>query len=200
MKQQEPEKFNREVRIPGQEFLKNNPSPSSQQLQQNNYWKHIKNDLYLLYKNICAYTGEWFPVTSASVDHFLPKSKYPQLAYEWNNYRLTTKRMNNIKGDKIDLIDPFDVQIGWFVLVLPGCDIKACGTLNEVDSNKVMYTIKALGLNSSEQANKRYNIIQDYVNKGITFDFLRRRYPYIACELERQGLQKKTGDYFKLLK
>jgi hypothetical protein len=200
IKQPEPEGFNEKVRIPGKTFLKNNPSPNSRQLQSHNYWKHVKSDLYQLYKNICAYTGEWFPVTSATVDHFFPKSKKPQLAYEWDNYRLTTDKMNHIKADKVDLIDPFDVRIGWFVLELPGCVIKPCTTLNENDSNKVSYTINALELNSSEYVDKRYNIIQEYVNGAIPFDFLKNRYPYIACEIERQGLQENLGDKFKPLK
>jgi hypothetical protein len=196
-KQQEPEYFNEKVRMPGQRFLKNIPSPTSRQFQRHNYWKHIKDDLYNLYRNICAYTGEWLPATSTSVDHFIPKSKESQLAYEWDNYRLTTGIMNNNKGEAIGLIDPFDVQTGWFVLVLPGCDIKPCTTLDEIDSKKVDHTINVLKLNSSERTNKRYCIIQDYINNYITFDFLKRNYPYIACELERQGVRENISDYFK---
>jgi hypothetical protein len=200
VKQQEPETFNEKVRIPGRNFLKTYPFPNSRQLQEHNYWKNIKDDLSQLYKHICAYTGEWVYKESASVDHFMPKSKYPQLAYEWDNYRLTTKEMNNIKGDKVDLIDPFDVQIGWFVLVLPGCDIKPCETLNEIDRNKINYTINVLKLNSDKRSENRSIIIQDYINNGCPFDSLKKRYPYIACELERRDLQTKVADYFKPLK
>jgi hypothetical protein len=197
-KQEEPKDFNKKVRIPGQRFLQTASSPSSRQLQRHNYWKHLKDELYNLYENICAYTGEWLPPTSASVDHFIPKSKSPQLAYEWDNYRLTTGIINNNKGEQTGLIDPFDVQAGWFVLVLPGCDIKPCATLDEIDSKKVEHTIKVLKLNSSERSNKRYGIIQEYIKKDITFDFLRKRYPYIAYEIERQGARKDIGKYFKV--
>jgi hypothetical protein len=195
-KQQEPEYFNKKVRIPGQQFLNKNPRPKSKEFP--NYWKNIKGDLYQLYKNICAYTGEWFPVTSASVDHFIPKSIEPQLAYEWDNYRLTTDRMNGAKGDSTGLIDPFEVKTGWFVLVFPGCWIGPCMMLNENDNSRVQKTINVLGLNSSEHTDKRYNIIKEYISHNITFDFLKEKYPYIASEIERQNARENLSDYFKL--
>jgi hypothetical protein len=195
-KQQEPKCFNERVRIPGQQFLNNNPHPKSKEFP--NYWTNIKEDLYRLYKSICAYTGEWFPVTSASVDHFIPKSIEPQLTYEWDNYRLTTDEMNNVKGDKMNLIDPFEVKIGWFVLIFPGCWISPCITLNKDDNRRVQRTIDILKLNSSEQSDKRYNIIQKYIYRHVTFDFLREKYPYIASEIERQGVRENLNDYFHL--
>lgn len=196
-KQQEPECFDQKVRIPGQNFLKRNPCPNSRQFQRHNYWTYIKQDLYELYQNVCAYTGEWFPVTSVSVDHFIPKSIEPQSAYEWANYRLTTDNMNSVKGNNTGLIDPFEVKTGWFVLGFPDCYIKPCMMLNENDRKKVQNTIAILKLNASERTNKRYSIIQDYIENNITFDFLRKRYPYIACEIERQGVRGNIDDYFK---
>jgi hypothetical protein len=199
IKQQEPADFNEKVRIPGQRFLQKNPSPNARQFQRHNYWSHITKDLYRLYQKICAYTGEWFPETSVSVDHFIPKSQGHQLAYEWDNYRLTTGKMNNDKGDKICPIDPFNVQTGWFVLFFPSCFIKPCEELNEINKKRVFDTIGVLRLNSTERTEKRYDIIQDYINNRISFDFLKTYYPYISYELERQGLRENVGDYFKSL-
>jgi hypothetical protein len=196
IRQQEPECFNEKVRIPGQNFLKSNSHLSSRLLQQHNYWRYIKGDLYRLYQSICAYTGEWLPDTTATVDHFIPKSIDPQSAYEWDNYRLTTDKMNNIKGNNTGLIDPFKVKAGWFVLGLPGCYIKPCEMLNEDDGKKVQETIDILKLNSSEHSNKRYHIICDYINNNITFDFLRDKYPYIAFEIERQGSRETISNHF----
>ena len=33
------------------------------------------------------------------------------MAYEWDNYRLTTQVMNGYKGDKI-VLDPFEIKNG----------------------------------------------------------------------------------------
>jgi hypothetical protein len=198
IRQKEPCDFNEKVRIPGRKFLKCYPSPNSKQLQRHNYWTHIKDDLYRLYQNICAYTGEWFPVTSASVDHFIPKSIEPQLAYEWNNYRLTTDKINNIKSNSIGIIDPFEVKTGWFVLDFPSCYIRPLETLDKNNNEKVQNTINILKLNSYERANKRYDIIYDYIKSNISFDFLKKNYPYIACEIERQGLREDLDSCFGL--
>jgi hypothetical protein len=199
VKQREPEDFNEKVRIPGRSFLKKNPHPNSEQFQSHNFWRHIKGDLYRRYKNICAYTGEWFPETSASIDHFIPKSKDPEQAYEWDNYRLTTGKINNSKGDALGLIDPFEVQIGWFVMIFPACFIKSCNNLNEAFRKKVDHTINILRLNSNERVEKRCGIISNYISKNISIGFLRKNYPYIACELERQGLREKIANFFKPL-
>jgi 5-methylcytosine-specific restriction endonuclease McrA len=88
VKQPEPDDFNQRVRIPGQEYLKTNPAPKSKEFDHHRYWSRIKPELYQLYRGICAYTGEWFPNTAASVDHFIPKSKKPQLAYELERQNL----------------------------------------------------------------------------------------------------------------
>jgi hypothetical protein len=199
VKQPEPLKFNEHVRIPGSTFLITNPSPNSKQFHQHNYWRDIKADLYQLYKSVCAYTGEWFPEPAASVDHFIPTSKEPRLAYEWDNYRLTTQKMNNIKGNKTDLIDPFEVQLGWFVLDFPSCYIKSCMEITDIEDKKVRDTINALELNSYERTDTRYNIIQEYINGKMNFDFLRINYPYIAYEIERQNLIEDISNIFKTL-
>jgi hypothetical protein len=163
----------------------------------------MKGDLYRLYENICAYTGEWLPEPSASVDHFIPTSEEPERAYEWDNYRLTTDKMNNNKGEKTGIVDPFEVQFGWFVLVFPICAIKPGANLTKLDRQKVDKTISVLKLNSGERNEIRYNIIRSYIDDSdISFDSFSKKYPYIACELERQGLQEREriADYFKPLK
>ncbi|MDR1148252.1 MAG: HNH endonuclease [Spirochaetaceae bacterium] len=194
-KQPEPKSFNEKVRLHGQLFLKNNPSPKSTQFPR--YWSEIKGNLYRQYKNICAYTGEWFPEPSVSVDHFLPKSKEPQLAYEWDNYRLTTKVMNITKGDNTGIVDPFYVQFGWFIMDFPSCLIKSSGNLNEHDRKKVDDSINILKLNSDKQTVNRYDIISCYISDDITFDSFKEKYPYIAYELERQGLHETIAERFR---
>ena len=189
IKQKEPQIFNSEVRIPGQNFLKRNPKPNSKEFSKHDYWRKINPEFYQLYNGICAYTGIWFPNITSSVDHFLPKSKKPELAYEWDNYRLTTQKMNNIKGDEINLVDPFDVEFGWFVLDLDTYLIKPNGILPHSDQEKIAHTIKVLRLNcDDDRVENRRDIIQGYIDNVFDFEFLKEKYPYIAYEIERQGL------------
>lgn len=72
------------------------------------YWKGILPILRKGYGGICAYTGVFIDETSedGSVDHYLPKTKYPRLAYTWSNYRFAHRKVNRYKGDDCNIIDP----------------------------------------------------------------------------------------------
>lgn len=199
-KAKEPDTFCRLVRTPGNRFLQNCPNPTSGEWKKHSEWKKIASELYNVYDGICAYTGEWFSngLTYPSVDHFLPKSKYPKLAYEWNNYRLTTPRINEHKGDKTNILDPFKVNNGWFVLDIPSCLILPSNTVNQKIKQSIQNTIIGLKLNADDNlVQGRLNILILYAMCNISFEFLKRRYPFIAHELSRQNLSNE--DLSKML-
>lgn len=125
---------------------------------------------------------------NASVDHFAPKSVRPDLAYEWTNFRLALDKINSYKADSVDVLDPFLVQPGWFVLdfatlyVAVGDDVPA-----PMDA-AVQRTIDVLRLNRDESlVTFRYAVAKEYSDGYITLAHLERRYPFIAFELARQG-------------
>jgi hypothetical protein len=200
---QEPTDFDAKVRRPGLSFLATCPNPKNKDWKSNNYWKKANTDLYSSYGGMCAYTGEWFSLTTSviSVDHFLPKSKAPHLAFEWNNYRLTTQKANNNKADYI-IVDPFDVQSGWFALEIPSCLIVAGDNLAYETYIQVEFTIEKLKLNSDEgYVERRYETILDYIKGDVSFPFLQRRFPFIASELKRKNLinSETLREFFKVL-
>jgi hypothetical protein len=151
--QPEPASFNTRVRTPGNVFLATCPNPNHKDWGRNTYWQRAADDLYRLYGGICAYTGEWFSrtSTSCSVDHFMPKSVVPHLAYEWNNLRLTTQKANNYKADYVGIADPFQIASGWFALDLPSCLVKPGSGLSTADYTTVEKTIKILKLNDDDE-------------------------------------------------
>lgn len=197
--QPEPSNFNTDVRIPGKRFLARVPNLSGKQWKNKDYWKKISTDLYVAYNGICAYTGLWFSKSTApvSVDHFLPKSKEPEKAYEWNNYRLITQIMNSYKDDNI-IVDPFEIHNGDFILDFPSCLIKVNPNLPREKIDIIQSTIDILKLNSSDdQVQARCDIIISYVNEEISKQYLKKRYPFIAYELERQNLFDKIKEIIK---
>src|SRR5205085_6445728 len=101
--------------MPGRAFLRRTPPPTREQFKSKNFWKAALPQLVTAYSSICAYCSCYIP-NSCSVDHFRPKSTHPHLAYEWSNYRLAHDRINNNKGDSADVLDPFHIQLGWFIL------------------------------------------------------------------------------------
>lgn len=184
--------FDSEVRKRGAGFLKKNPQPSSKQFKDKNYWKHAAKHLHDSYRGICAYSAMYLP-EQGTVDHFIPKTLFPALAYEWSNFRLASGRINNAKGSQTNIIDPFDVQDDWFFLEIPACLLKPNPSLPSVLRKMISHTIKALGLNDDDHyAQERCDILMEFASGNISIDFLRRRYPFLAKEVTRQGLSQEN--------
>ncbi len=192
-RQPEYREFDKEVRQPGLRFLKANPRPNSREFAEHEYWRKAHSQLRHVYGGLCAYTSRYIvDVGEGSVDHFHPKSKFPDLAYEWCNYRLARRKVNNYKGDKIGIIDPFVVQSSWFILEFPGCLVRSGIDLDEKTENRVEKSIEVLRLNKDDRlVQERYNHLRDYVSGNLTLDYLDRRYPFLSKEIGRQGLSKK---------
>lgn len=186
--QAEPADFSRNVRTPGRAFLITNPRPSNRDYKPHRYWKDT--DLHSAYGGICAYSAHWIP-PRGTVDHFIPKSVDPDLAYEWSNYRLCTEKMNKNKDNKLDVMDPFCIQNGWFIINFETFFIDPEDTLPDYMKTAVSETITRLQLNDDNALIQgRANTVALYSKGDISFDFLLRRYPFIAYEMERQGLRE----------
>jgi len=147
-----PNVFDERVRKPGKKYLKQNPHPSSAQFKTHAYWTRIEQELRGAYGGICAYMGNYvFPCTgNQNVEHFKPKSKYPHLSYDWNNYRFVCSRLNGGKGDYTDVVDPFTLTDGWFILEFSTLMVKPCPNLTPAQRKKVDATISRLQLNDDE--------------------------------------------------
>ena len=175
--------------MPGQAFLRRlGRRPSSDEWRRANYWRECLPDLKAAYRTICAYTGCWIP-TSASVDHFTPKSVSRRLAYEWANYRLSSDKINNNKGESVDVLDPFGVRDGWFALDFHSFFVQAGSSETAPVQERICRTIRILRLNDDNWVGLRFEIVRDYSRKRFNFDYLEERYPFIAYEMARQGLK-----------
>lgn len=189
--------FDADVRQPGMRFLRQNPSPASRDFRGHNYWRHAKHELIHAYLR-CAYTSLRVFGTGVSVDHFLPKAKYPNLAYEWDNYRLARPKLNQSKGDSEDVLDPFVVRRNWFFLDFPSCLIHPGHNLRGTSRNDVKATISVLKLNSADLTDERTRWLIDVAMNRISFNYLRRQYPFLASEIERQRIKGQLGTLFAL--
>lgn len=190
--QPEPDDFDQKVRKPGLAFLSKFPNPTNRDYENKKatYWRKSLRDLYDACNHICAYSAQWIPYDTGSpaVDHFIPKTVNPELAYEWDNFRLICSKMNSIKGTKTEIIDPFFLPADSFIINFPSMLIKPNPNLLEPLKSRVVYTIKELKLNEEMwQLGRSYKLI-DYCKKQYSFDHLKEKYPFIAYELERQGL------------
>ena len=195
----EPGNFNNRVRRRGQRFIRKNPRPTPKQWRSHNYWREVGLELHDAYGGICAYSCHWIPYDTGAdtVEHFRPKDSYPAEAYEWANYRLVCATLNGRKGVHEDVLDPFRIQNGWFVIDFPSMLISPHVDLSPVRRRRVQATINRLGLNDEGTCLKsRVRWLGEYCSNNISLDHLRRHAPFIAAELERQGLTATIRDVF----
>ncbi len=182
--QPEPPDFEDRVRQPGLQALAENPTSMPP------YWRRCLGDLYVAYSGICAYACIYIDrVTGGrTVDHFVAKSSDPTVAYEWSNYRLACSLVNSRKGAFDDVLDPFEIADGWFVLEFSFLQIYPCPDLDRALQQKVQETIDRLRLGDKEFLDARAAYYDDYIGGHIDLAYLELKCPFVAKEVRRQGL------------
>ncbi len=215
-RQPEPPEFDRTVRQPGlsaiSELVGENPAirrkgrkgklvaARREELKPDHFptlWRKCIPHLMKAYNQICAYTCMYiYNVTgSATVDHWIPKSQAWNRVYEWDNYRLACSKLNARKRRLFcNVLDPLEIKDGMFALDLVSLEaIPGPNAGNDMD--KVIATIKRLGLDHSEYKGDLEEYYHLYRDEEISLAFLERHAPFLAVELRRQNklLGKDTG-------
>tara|TARA_Y100000815_G_scaffold97239_2_gene86047 strand:- start:4368 stop:4967 length:600 start_codon:yes stop_codon:yes gene_type:complete len=192
--QPEPADFDAKVRQKGLSHLRNNvlglanPLPKGVKIPA--YWQDCLDELYHSYGGVCAYLAIHFEriIGGGSVDHFAAKSALPGQAYEWGNYRLACSRMNSRKNRYSDVLDPFEVEDGWFRLEVVSGRLYPNPDLEPATLRAVKATITRLKLDDQGCREVRARHFSDYTQKMYTAEFLRLRSPFVWFEANRQGL------------
>jgi hypothetical protein len=159
------------------------------------YWTECLSDLMKGYREVCAYSCfRIHPVTGAhTVDHMAPKSRNWNRVYEWDNYRLACARLNSRKNHFEDVLDPFEVENGWFHLELVGFTVFPNRKLSKALQKEIENTIERLGLNDFRSS--REHDAERYWSQDVSLSVLRIESPFVAHELKRQGrLNNKDED------
>ena len=189
----EPNDFNKKVRVSGQNFLAIFPNPTKDDWKKRGkkIWQRASKQLRDEYDKICAYSAIWVPSGEKSIDHFIPRSADKTLAFEWSNFRFCLDIINQYKSSEI-ILDPFKIGMNWFVIDFDLNLVRPNKENEELDSDllaEIDDTITKLQLNEYILQQRRLHWIHAYY-KGMpaTIEGLRRKAPFIAYELERQGL------------
>ena len=61
------------------------------------YWRRFHGDLGQVFHSLCAYCEK---ICKGEIDHFRPKSKFPELVYDWSNWLFTCHDCNIAKREK----------------------------------------------------------------------------------------------------
>ena len=192
----EPDTFDARVRQPGlrklEELAEEHHGGSKEAIPSEkfpDYWRRSLDDLMASYHRICAYLCLYISggTGARSVDHMIAKSAAWDQAYEWTNYRLACSLMNSRKGVATTVLDPFDVEDGWFVLELVEFQVLPGDGLDAAVVEDVQGTIDRLRLNDDECRGAREEFAEDYWSGHVSLDYLGRHAPFVARELRRQG-------------
>lgn len=176
----EPTYFDAKIRQPGRVFLSSHPNTEPKPL-----WTLASDDLRRSYKRTCAY--HCLRVVGGTVDHFLPKSRHPVLAYEWSNYRLCSDAANRAKAAKVGLVDPFKVGRSWFAIAFPQCDVVLGDGLPPTMRAAASFTIEALHLNAEALVEGRAEMALSFCEGDVRLRFVKEYHPFLAAEIEQQG-------------
>ncbi|MCC6459123.1 MAG: hypothetical protein IT260_01555 [Saprospiraceae bacterium] len=187
----EPLDFDNNVRQRGLAFLRISPNPTTKEWEAHAYWQEVLPELRSLYDGICNYCATKIMHSTGrhSVDHFFDKKNNPDQAYEWANYRYVSARFNSRKKQK-PILDPFNIAIGTFVLNMTNFFVEVNPNIFDPRVRTLAEdTIKVLKFNLDDDlVNERAEFFFEYKKREITFAFLQKQAPFLAYEINRQGL------------
>ena len=129
------------------------------------HWRDFIDDLRSRFLGICGYCEE---ASGGGVDHFRPKSKFPELVYAWSNWVFACNSCNNAKNDSWPTggyVDPcacstqerperffdFNLRTG---MIVPKSG------LTQEERRKASQTIRGLGLNNPGYIQNRLGQIE----------------------------------------
>lgn len=142
----EPEEFDARTRQPGLHWLEQTrgrprPRPKS-------FWGWCAEPLRAVFGERCGWLAMY--IHDGDVDHFVSwnecRHERPQLAYEWSNYRYASPRLNSRKRAARDLLDPFEVQLGWFRVELPSLQLVCTDAVPREHRERAERTLEVLDL------------------------------------------------------
>lgn len=182
----EPPSFDDIARKPGNDWLQSHPAPKRPQ----DFWSPFKADLATGFHNLCAYSAIYEPV--GTVDHFISWNEDNSKAYDWTNYRYASGWINSSKKNEPskNLIDPFDVENGWFEIQLPSLQLLLSSTIPDEFRKRAEYVLERLHLRDDERVMRpRRTWLEMYETKRITIDGLEKVAPLIA-----RAIRRRDGD------
>lgn len=173
----EPQTFNATCRQPGNDWLALNPNASTKKFP--NLWAQFEDDLARAFQFRCGWLA--FEITEGDVDHYRSKKNHRNLTYEWTNYRYISGTVNSSKRNRDDqVLDPFEVQQGWFVVGLPDMQLRRTDAVPQPLRAKADFTITKLKLNSRKHRRTRLRHYQRHKDGIMPIELLRVMNPLLG--------------------
>lgn len=105
---------------------------------------------------------------------------------------MTSREINARKADFDTVLDPFEIEAGWFWVEFSALQLMPNPDLEEPLWQRVQDTIDTLRLNHPEVVTLRQMHYDDFLEHG-NFEVFRRWCPHMASEYERQRLRSERS-------
>lgn len=149
-------------------------------------WRDFSLNLAAGFNYRCGYMALW--TTDGTVDHHVSIDEDRSLAYDWNNYRYVAGWVNSSKQNvpSTDIIDPYEVEDGWFEVLLPTCELVHTDKVPPQYLARVQNTLARLPIGRDERALRRRGIYFDmFVSKALSLDEVKRQAPLVGAAIEK---------------
>ena len=128
-------------------------------------------------------------VSSATVDHFVSCNENRKLSYEWSNYRYVEGWFNSSKNKhpSASLLDPFEIQEGWFEVDLPSLQLRLTDAVPPELSERAKFTLEKLPLRDDERVIRQRRAWLKMYEQGTPLAVIEQKAPLIAQAIRRQN-------------
>jgi hypothetical protein len=180
----EPDGFDEQCRQKGSTWLQNNPDCK----RPKDFWSPFRHALAEGFSHRCGYGAMW--ISNGTVDHFISVHSDKALAYDWQNFRYIEGWINSSKNKRkeSDILDPFEVENGWFEILLPSLQLIVSDTVSNTHRQRAENTLECLHLRDDERIiRQRREWYRMYQEGELSLDGLRRKAPLIAAAIDKQN-------------
>ena len=178
----EPAEFVEHAKTPGTAWLAAHPDAE----RPKDYWTPFKGALARGFGELCAYSVMYEPV--GTVDHFVSWHEDRSKAYEWENYRYCAGWINASKNKTpaAMLLDPFEIEDGWFDILLPSLQLRVSDTIPDEFRERAEYVLNRLHLRDDERVmRQRSEWYRMYRGGELSLDGLEKKAPLIAAAIAK---------------
>lgn len=187
----EPPNFDANCRQLGNAWLALNPNASTKEFP--NHWAQFEDELATGFQHRCGWLA--FEITEGDVDHYLSKKNHRHLSYEWTNYRYIAGTVNSSKRNRDDqVLDPFEVQQGWFVVGLPDMQVRRTDVVPQPLRAKADFTITQLKLNARKHRRTRLRHYQRHKDGIMSIELLRAMNPLVGAAVDAFRAANPAGN------
>lgn len=185
----EPGNFDKECRQKGKQWLAANPDAN----RPRDLWTPFRPLLADGFVDRCGYAAMW--ISSGTVDHHVSFHENPTLAYEWSNFRYVEGWINSSKSRKVaeKLLDPFEVEQGWFAIELPSLQLMLTDAVPEHLRDRAEYTLKNLPIQHDERIVRARRAWLEMYELGTPLAVIEKKAPLIAAAIVRENWPRQPG-------